>query len=95
MTEKWPTSTELTEVFLIVLSRLGGHASVSALDQGVIEEIKLSPTLLAMKRSGNRGEIQYRLAWIRTKAKQNGLVTKESDRNWRITEKGQALANNT
>jgi restriction system protein len=95
MTEKWPTSTELTKAFIIVLSRLGRPASVSELDQAVIEEIKLSSTLLEMKRSGNRSEIQYRLAWIRTKAKQNGLVTKEANRNWKITDKGQVLANNS
>jgi restriction system protein len=95
MTEKWPTSAELTKAFIIVLSRLGRPASVSELDQAVIEEIKLSSTLLEMKRSGNRSEIQYRLAWIRTKAKQNGLVTKEANRNWKITDKGQVLANNS
>jgi restriction endonuclease Mrr len=93
MTEKWPTSTALTEAVLIVLSRLGGSASVGELDQAVIEDIKLSPALLEVKRSGNRGEIQYRLAWVRTKAKQNGLVTKEANRNWKITDKGQALLN--
>ena len=90
MTEKWPTSAELTEAFLRVLSRSGGSATVTELDLGVIEEIKLSTTLLEVKRSGNRGEIQYRLAWVRTKAKQNGLVTREVDRNWKITDKGQA-----
>jgi hypothetical protein len=90
MNEKWPTSTALTEAVLIVLSRLGGSASVAELDQAVIEDIKLSPTLLEVKRAGNRGEIQYRLAWVRTKAKQNGLVSKEANRNWKITEKGQA-----
>ena len=90
MTEKWPTSAELTEAFLRVLSRSGGSANVTELDLGVIEEIKLSATLSEVKRSGNRGEIQYRLAWVRTKAKQNGLVTREADRNWKITDKGQA-----
>jgi len=94
MTEKWPTSSELTEAFLNVLSRLGGSANVSELDLGVIKEIKLSPTLSEIKRSGNRGEIQYRLAWVRTKAKQNGLVTREADRNWKITDKGQAQVKN-
>lgn len=94
MVEKWPTSKDLTEAVLITLSRLGGSANVSELDQAVIEEIKLSKTLLEIKRSGNRGEIQYRLAWIRTKARQNGLVTKEANRIWKITEKGQAQVKN-
>jgi restriction system protein len=92
MTDKWPTSIELTGAMLIALSRRGGTANVSEVDQDVIEYVKLDPKLLEIKRSGNRGEIQYRLAWVRTKAKQNGLITKESNRIWKITEKGQALA---
>jgi len=91
MTEKWPTSSELTKAFLKVLSSLGGSANVAELDLGVIKEIKLSQELLEIKRSGTRGEIQYRLAWVRTKAKQNGLATREADRTWKITEKGQGL----
>ena len=94
MNEKWPTSSELTEALLRVLSRLGGSANVSELDNAVILEIKLSASLLEIKRSGNRGEIQYRLAWVRTKAKQNGLVTKEANRCWKLTDKGRGLLEN-
>jgi len=94
MNEKWPTSSELTEALLRVLSRLGGSANVSELDNAVILEIKLSASLLEIKRSGNRGEIQYRLAWVRTKAKQNGLVTKEANRYWKLTDKGRGLLEN-
>jgi restriction system protein len=91
MNEKWPTSSELTEALLKVLSRLGGSANVSELDNAVILDIKLSASLLEIKRSGNRGEIQYRLAWVRTRARQNGLITKEADRIWKLTDKGRGL----
>jgi restriction endonuclease Mrr len=94
MNEKWPTSSELTEAFLRVLLKMGGVGNVATLDQGVIQELKLSTELLEVVRSGNRKEIQYRLAWVRTKAKQTGLVTKEDNRNWKITEKGQASVKN-
>ena len=94
MNEKWPTSSELTEALLRVLSRLGGSANVSELDHAVILDIELSASLLEIKRSGNRGEIQYRLAWVRTKAKQNGLVTKEANRYWKLTDKGRGLLEN-
>ncbi len=93
MTEKWPTSSELTRTTLIVLSRLGASANVADLYQGIIDDIKLSPALLEIKRTDNRGEIQYRLAWVRTKAKQNGLITKELNRHWKITDKGLDLVN--
>lgn len=88
MNEKWPTSSELTKAFLFSLNELGGIGSVADLDTITIKRINLSPELIAIKRLGTRGEIQYRLAWVRTKAKQNGLVTREVDKNWKLTEKG-------
>ena len=94
MNEKWPTTPELTEALLRALSRLGESANVSDLDNAVILDINLSASLLEIKRSGNRGEIQYRLAWVRTKAKQNGLVTKEANRYWKLTERGRAMVKN-
>lgn len=94
MDEAWPASSELTVALLRVLSRLGGAANVAELDREIIKEVKLSDSQLQVKRSGNRTEIQYRLAWIRTKAKQNGLVVKEENRVWRLTEKGLELINN-
>lgn len=90
MNELWPTSTELTNALLKALERLGGTGSVKELDHEVIKEVKLSEAQSQVKRSGNRTEIQYRLAWVRTKAKQNGLVIKEANRVWKITEKGRS-----
>jgi restriction system protein len=94
MNEVWPSSKELTEALLRVLVRLGGAVNVTELDREVIREVTLSPSQLEIKRSGNRSEIQYRLAWVRTKAKQNGLVTREANRVWKLTEKGRGLVHN-
>jgi len=88
MTDKWPSSTSLTSEFLKALNSMGGTGTVADLDSSIIHNLSLTTEQLAVKRSGNRGEIQYRLAWVRTKAKQNGLVTKEANRVWKITEKG-------
>jgi restriction endonuclease Mrr len=94
MNEVWPSSKELTEALLRVLVRLGGAVNVTELDREVIREVALSPSQLEIKRSGNRSEIRYRLAWVRTKAKQNGLVTREANRVWKLTEKGRGLVHN-
>lgn len=91
MNEPWPTSNELTDALLRALDRFGGSGNVTDIDNEVIKYVKLSEAQSQVKRSGNRTEIQYRLAWIRTKAKQNGLVTKEANRFWKITEKGRDL----
>lgn len=81
---KWPTSQELTETLLTVLRDMGGSGTASEIDKAVVSKLNLSVELLALKRDGNRGEIQYRLAWVRTKAKQKGLISRESNRVWKL-----------
>lgn len=91
MDKVWPTSKELTDALLNVLERLGGTGSVEVLDFEISKVLKLTETQIQIIHSGKRTEFQYRLAWIRTKAKQNGLVQKESNRVWSLTEKGRAI----
>jgi restriction system protein len=88
----WPSSSELTKAMLEVLVKLGGSATVGQIDKGVIDLFDLSDDLKSKMRSANRSEIQYRLAWTRTKSKQKGLVTRESPKLWRITDMGRELA---
>lgn len=92
MRSTWPTSLELTQVTLNVLIKLGGSCDVNQLDREVAIMLNLSDELKDKMRSANRSEIQYRLAWTRTKAKQNGFIQRESPRFWSITEKGRESA---
>ena len=87
----WPSSSELTKAILEVLVKFEGSATVEQLDKEVIDLLNLSSELKSKMRSGNRSEIQYRLAWVRTKAKQKGLITRESPKFWRITLEGRKL----
>jgi restriction system protein len=88
----WPSSSELTKAVLEVLVKLGGSATVEQLDKEVAELFDLSDELKSKMRSESRSEIQYRLAWVRTKAKQKGLITRESPKFWKITIEGRELA---
>jgi len=92
MRTTWPTSLELTKATLEVLINSGGSCAVNQLDREVTIILNLSDELKGKMKSGNRSEIQYRLAWTRTKAKQNGLLQRESPRFWSITEKGRESA---
>lgn len=87
----WPSTSELTKLILEVLVKFGGLATVEQLDEAVTESLNLNDELRSKMRSGNRSEIQYRLAWVRTKAKQKGLITRESPKSWKITIEGQKL----
>jgi restriction system protein len=84
MSNLFPSTNELTEALLRVLARLGGEAEVKKLDQEVISELKLSETQKNIMRLGNRTEIQYRLAWVRTKAKSRGLIEKTINKSWKL-----------
>jgi restriction system protein len=92
MLTTWPTSLELKQATLEVLIKIGGPCEVSQLDREIITMLNLSEELKSKMRSTSRSEIQYRLAWARTKAKQNGLIQRESPRFWSITEKGRESA---
>jgi restriction system protein len=88
MTVKFPDSSTLETSVLKAIKAKGGVAKTEEIDRFVSEDLKLSPEQLAQIRSGNRTEIQYRLAWVRTKAKSRGLIEKTVNRTWKLTEKG-------
>ncbi len=87
MTIKFPESSSLEASVLKALKANGGSARTEEIDNFVIEDLKLSSEQLALIRSGNRTEIQYRLAWVRTKAKSRGLIEKSANRTWKLTDK--------
>ena len=88
MRSTWPTPSELTVELLKVLKKFEGKATVDQIDLEVRNNLNLNEELSKIMRYENRSELQYRLAWTRTKAKQKGLVTRTAPGIWEITEKG-------
>lgn len=88
MTVKFPDSSTLEASVLKALKANGGSARTEDIDKFVSEDLKLSEEQLSQIRSGNRTEIQYRLAWVRTKAKSRGLIDKSVNRTWKLTNEG-------
>ncbi len=88
MTVKFPDSSTLEKSVLKAIKANGGSARTVEIDKFVSEDLKLSAEQLAQIRSGNRTEVQYRLAWVRTKAKSKGLIEKADNRTWKLTDKG-------
>ena len=84
MTSKMPTSIELNTSLLKILTQYPGGLTVREIDQAVIQDLEISSELANQIRSGNRTEIQYRLAWCRTKAKKQGLVERMSPNTWKL-----------
>ncbi len=79
-----PTSIELNNSLLKILAQHSGGLTVREIDQAVIQDLDISSELANQIRSGNRTEIQYRMAWCRTKAKKQGLIERMSPNTWKL-----------
>lgn len=82
MSLKFPDSNTLETSVLKAIQALGGSARTDQIDQFVCEDLRLTEEQRVQIRSGNRTEIQYRLAWIRTKAKSKDLISRAANRTW-------------
>ena len=85
MSLKFPDSNTLETSVIKALKELGGSARSEDIDKFVIKDLSLSEEQKTAIRSGSRTEIQYRLAWVRTKAKSRGLIEKTANRTWKLT----------
>jgi len=87
MTVKFPDSATLEASVLNAIKELGGAAKTNEIDSFVIKALELTHEQISQIRSGNRTEIQYRLAWVRTKAKNRGLIEKSPNNHWKLVER--------
>ena len=84
MTSKLPTSIELNTSLLKILAQYPSGLTVREIDQAVIQDLEISSELANQIRSGNRTEIQYRMAWCRTKAKKAKLIDRTGPGLWKL-----------
>lgn len=74
------------------LRDLGGSGSVEEINEQVVALRGLTEEQQAIPHSpGNRTEVEYRLAWARTLAKNIGLVENSSRGVWVLTDDGRAV----
>lgn len=86
-----PTTKNLISAVLRTAKNHSEGISSKELDVQVIGTLGLTEEQLGRLHSSDgskRTEIQYRLAWARSKAKSQGYLTCESDKKWRLTELG-------
>ena len=86
--ERLPNPTNLVSPILKTRLKAKSPLSHSQIEAGVIIELAIPETLSSVKRSGNRRELSYRLSWARTAAKNQGLIERNTEGLWQITEKG-------
>ena len=84
MTISFPSSKNLTNCLVEILNESDVALTSSDIDERIIKKLNLNTDVVSKIRQGNRTELKYRLAWCRTKAKQNGLIERTSDNKWKI-----------
>ena len=82
--EQLPKYQELILPLLKVLTRAGKPISNTEIESAIIQELQIPVSLSSIIHSGKRTELQYRLAWARTKAKSSGSIISPKRETWAI-----------
>lgn len=85
---KSPTQLELIEPTFKALHELGGSANINEIRDKVIEMLHLSDEVVDEQHYGNASqqtELEYQLAWARTRLKTYGAITNSKRGVWMIT----------
>jgi restriction system protein len=85
--DELPKYQALIPALIKVLSSAGKPLSNSELEVRIIQELGIPSSLAQILHSGKRTELQYRLAWARTKAKSSGLISSPARETWMINSK--------
>lgn len=92
----FPRTSAFRAPILQALTRRGGEASNVEIEGAVARELGLSDEQQAIAHDasrGNRTELAYRLAWARTRLKNEGLIEPCGRKRWVLTAAGRESAN--
>ena len=82
-----PTISTLQEALLLMFKTYPNKAiSNQEIENFVIQELSISIVAQQIPREKSRTELQYRLAWARTKAKGAGLIVRDGAKSWRSSQ---------
>lgn len=85
---KSPTQLELVEPVFEVLVELGGSATIDEIRDNIIEKLHLSDEIVDEPHRGSASqqtELEYQLAWARTRLKNYGAIINSKRGVWMIT----------
>jgi restriction system protein len=83
-----PSNADLIPLVISALKALGGQGSNNQIRVEIINSMNLSPEVVNRIHSGTRTELEYKLAWARTLAKQKGLIISVGRMTWKINHLG-------
>jgi|LakMenEpi03Aug12_release.lakeMendotaPanAssembly.Ray.scaffolds.fasta_scaffold4045683_1 restriction system protein len=81
---KIPTSAELERAILNIFEPPIESLTNEQILERIVVLLKISDEVKAIKHSGSRTELDYRLAWARTKLSKRNQITRISPKTWKI-----------
>ena len=78
-------NADLALIVVMGLKESGGEASNDTIRKFVIQYLELTDDEVTQIHSGKRTKLDYKLAWARTIAKKNGLISSAGPSRWKLT----------
>lgn len=79
-----PTSASLLDAVVNAVKASGGKATNQQIHDIVVKDLALTKEQTSAIHSGNRTELEYRLAWARTNARRKGLLVATGTKLWSV-----------
>jgi hypothetical protein len=92
--EHLPKYQDLIFPILRILNDSNGPVSNLNLERSIVRSLEISDSLASKIHTGSRTELQYRLGWARTAAKNKGWIERTGPQTWIITVLGRAQISN-
>jgi restriction system protein len=86
-----PTAKQMLPSLLDALTDLGCESTVREIEGVVARRLNLTAEQLAIPHDKSRTEFQYRLAWTRTYAKRDGLITSRMRNRWELAQQAHGV----
>jgi hypothetical protein len=79
-----PSFNTLQEALLLMFKTFPGQSFTNLeIEKFVVQQLGVSEADQKIPREKSRTELQYRLAWARTKAKGAGLIVRDGTKSWK------------
>jgi len=85
-TSDLPANADLIPIVVAALKTIGGSGTNDQIRAEVVKAMGLTPEVVDKIHSGSRTELEYKLAWARTLAKQKGLISTTGRMMWKISQ---------
>ena len=82
--DELPKYTDLINPLVKILKEAGSPLTNKEIESAIIRDLEIPASLASQIHSGKRTELQYRLAWARTKAKSSGKIVSPKRELWAL-----------